>query len=251
MLASFSQVLNDFWSSTEAVSSARSPSEVEAAAARFCSNLGFEHFGYATRTRELTDERYSYFHNIAGPYGKYRYEYVYRNEPETDPVLVHLQSGLPAASFSSKDGIELGGADANGYKNILRAAAEHGIRAGIGVPLSSTNLKWGFMLLTTPLTDKVDDVRPYLPHLCLFAHYAFVKMRSLHASNTLPCHLSKRQAEVLRWAAVGKTSWEIGRILTISEATVNFHLSEIAKRLGTRGRRATCARAVALGLIGV
>jgi len=117
--------------------------------------------------------------------------------------------------------------------------------------LSSSELKWGFMLLTTPLTNKVDDVRPYLPHLCLFAHYAFVKMRSLQASNDVPFSLSKREIEVLRWAAIGKTSWETGRILSISEATVNFHLANAGKRLGTKGRRATCARAIALGLINV
>ena len=61
--------------------------------------------------------------------------------------------------------------------------------------------------------------------------------------------LSPREVETLRWSAVGKTSWEISMILGISERTVNFHLQQAAAKLRVKGRRAACARAVALGLI--
>ncbi|MGO4776762.1 helix-turn-helix transcriptional regulator, partial [Lysobacter sp. 2RAB21] len=61
--------------------------------------------------------------------------------------------------------------------------------------------------------------------------------------------LSARECEVLRWSAIGKTSWEISMILRISERTVNFHLQQVSRKLGVKGRRAACARAVAMGLI--
>lgn len=61
--------------------------------------------------------------------------------------------------------------------------------------------------------------------------------------------LSPREREVLQWCAQGKTSWEIARILGISERTVNFHVYQAADKLGTRGRRATCLNAYILGLI--
>jgi DNA-binding CsgD family transcriptional regulator len=40
-----------------------------------------------------------------------------------------------------------------------------------------------------------------------------------------PYTLSNREIEVLKWAALGKTSWEMSMILEISERTVNFHLA--------------------------
>jgi DNA-binding NarL/FixJ family response regulator len=61
--------------------------------------------------------------------------------------------------------------------------------------------------------------------------------------------LSKREIQVLKWTAIGKTSWEISSILEISERTVNFHLGNITNKLGVSGRRAACSLAIAKGLI--
>jgi DNA-binding NarL/FixJ family response regulator len=61
--------------------------------------------------------------------------------------------------------------------------------------------------------------------------------------------LSNREIEVLRLAAIGKTSWEISSILEISERTVNFHLNNTAAKLGVNGRRAACSLAISKGLI--
>lgn len=61
--------------------------------------------------------------------------------------------------------------------------------------------------------------------------------------------LTPRECEVLGWCERGKTSWEIGRILGITERTVNFHVYQAADKLGVRGRCNACARARALGLL--
>ena len=61
----------------------------------------------------------------------------------------------------------------------------------------------------------------------------------------------KRRGEIecLRWAAEGKTGWEIGKLLGISERTVVFHVENAARKLGVFGRRQAVARAIALQLI--
>jgi DNA-binding CsgD family transcriptional regulator len=64
-----------------------------------------------------------------------------------------------------------------------------------------------------------------------------------------PIVLSQRELDCLSWSAAGKTSWEIGRILSISERTVNFHIAKAARKLGTYGRRHAISRAMALGLL--
>jgi DNA-binding CsgD family transcriptional regulator len=61
--------------------------------------------------------------------------------------------------------------------------------------------------------------------------------------------LSDREKVCLRWAALGKSSWEIGRILSISENTVIFHIKNAMKKLGTSNRILAAVKAVQLGLI--
>ena len=63
--------------------------------------------------------------------------------------------------------------------------------------------------------------------------------------------LSSREKDILRWAAIGKTSWEIGTIVKISERTVNFHLNNAASELNVTGRRAACSVAIARGVIAI
>jgi LuxR family quorum sensing-dependent transcriptional regulator len=48
--------------------------------------------------------------------------------------------------------------------------------------------------------------------------------------------LSPREREVLQWAAVGKSDWEIGEILSISEKTVNAHIENIKRKYGVTSR---------------
>ncbi len=48
--------------------------------------------------------------------------------------------------------------------------------------------------------------------------------------------LSPREKEVLGWLKRGKTSWDIARILNISERTVNYHVNNILQKLGVCSR---------------
>lgn len=48
--------------------------------------------------------------------------------------------------------------------------------------------------------------------------------------------LSAREAEILRWIALGKTNPEIGSILNISSFTVKNHVQRILKKLDVSNR---------------
>jgi DNA-binding CsgD family transcriptional regulator len=61
--------------------------------------------------------------------------------------------------------------------------------------------------------------------------------------------LSKRERECLRWTAEGKASWEIGMILKISDNTVNFHIKNAMRNLGTTSRTVAVVKAIRLNLI--
>ncbi|MGB3044808.1 MAG: LuxR C-terminal-related transcriptional regulator [Xanthobacteraceae bacterium] len=59
-----------------------------------------------------------------------------------------------------------------------------------------------------------------------------------------PRLLSIREAEALAWAAAGKSAWEIGEILQITQRTVEEHLASAIRKLGATNR----AHAVAIAL---
>lgn len=61
--------------------------------------------------------------------------------------------------------------------------------------------------------------------------------------------LTKQEIECLRWCKEGKTNWEIGGILRISEKTVEFHLGNAMKKLGAGNRITAVVRGLRLGLI--
>jgi DNA-binding CsgD family transcriptional regulator len=56
---------------------------------------------------------------------------------------------------------------------------------------------------------------------------------------------------VLTWAAAGKTMVGIADILSISQRTVFFHLSNARRKLGAANSRHAICKALALGLIEV
>lgn len=57
--------------------------------------------------------------------------------------------------------------------------------------------------------------------------------------------LTRREEQVMRWVASGKSDWEIGRILGISESTAHFHV-ERAKRKLQVGSRAEAVAALVM-----
>jgi DNA-binding response OmpR family regulator/DNA-binding CsgD family transcriptional regulator len=58
------------------------------------------------------------------------------------------------------------------------------------------------------------------------------------------CNLTKREAEVLYWVALGKTNRDIGEILELSPRTVNKHLEHIFSKLNVETRTAAVASAL-------
>ncbi len=61
--------------------------------------------------------------------------------------------------------------------------------------------------------------------------------------------LTKREAECLLWVAEGKTAWETGAILGISEATTNAHIAKAADKLDASSRAQLVNRAWLAGIL--
>lgn len=62
-------------------------------------------------------------------------------------------------------------------------------------------------------------------------------------------NMTAQEIRVLPWVAQGKTSWEIGQIMGISERTVTAHVTNIMTKLDAVSRPHLVAKAVAVGII--
>lgn len=83
-----------------------------------------------------------------------------------------------------------------------------------------------------------------LEHLSPHIHQALLRCAGDTPLASRGAFVSGREKQVLLWLKEGKSSWDISTILGISERTVNFHVSNIIRKLGAQNR----SQAVALAL---
>ena len=100
-------------------------------------------------------------------------------------------------------------------------------------------------------TDRVELTR-LVADLQLFAvHAQDSALRVLSSSavrNDLPS-LTPRELEALRWTMEGKTAWEVGGILGISERTAVLHVNNAMHKLECSSKHQAVLKALRLGLI--
>ena len=61
--------------------------------------------------------------------------------------------------------------------------------------------------------------------------------------------LTPRELECLRWTMEGKTAWELGRILGISEQTAVRHVNNAAHKLDAVNKHHAVVKALRFGLL--
>lgn len=83
--------------------------------------------------------------------------------------------------------------------------------------------------------------------LCLSALDVFERLQKSKENSHAP--LSARELEVVSWTSQGKTSVEIGQILSLSDHTVNAYLTNAIRKLDCVNRTQLVAKALRLKLI--
>jgi LuxR family transcriptional regulator, quorum-sensing system regulator BjaR1 len=131
-------------------------------------------------------------------------------------------------------------------RELIQRASDFKIHNGLVVPIPSPFGCVGqvFMGGDSPKLSMRDK-----PTLHLMALYAFDRVEQLAVRRVRISTLTTREKEVLAWAAKGKTAWEVGEILHISERTANAHLQAAALKLGTLNKTHTVAVALREKLI--
>ncbi|OAF08752.1 transcriptional regulator [Bradyrhizobium centrolobii] len=140
-----------------------------------------------------------------------------------------------------------------GEQRVLDEAKEAGLKHGISVPLFGPSGR----VSVVAFASQFDDANPQyhvsrLSALAWHFHIAFAEIaRPSAIDRDRKLILSEREKDCLRWVGEGKSSWEIGIILKISENTVNFHLKNAIRKTGTTNRTQSLVKALRLGLLEV
>ena len=141
---------------------------------------------------------------------------------------------------------------------IMQVAFDHGLRDGTVFPLRSLDQRnQPVQALVTLHSDQdLTAIRAYpefmrWTHTLLYA--ANVRISEIHQPlTTEPVYqndLTDREAEVLRWAARGKTVEETGDILKISDRTVEKHIGNAMDKIGAANKTHAVALVLSWGLI--
>jgi DNA-binding CsgD family transcriptional regulator len=103
-----------------------------------------------------------------------------------------------------------------------------------------------------PLPSDPEELQRLVADLQLFAvHAQDAAMRLLLPPAQQPERpaLTPRELEALRWTMEGKTAWEVGAVLGISERTAVLHVNNAMHKLGCVNKHQAVLKALRLGLI--
>ncbi|MCA1510302.1 LuxR family transcriptional regulator [Bradyrhizobium sp. NBAIM01] len=136
-------------------------------------------------------------------------------------------------------------------RRVLDEAREAGLKHGMSVPLFGPLGRISVVSFASPSDDA--DPQDRIGHLnalaCLF-HTAYGEIAPPSNNDCdRKVALSQRELSCMRWAAEGKSSWEIGRILGVSENTVNFHMKNAMRKLDATSRIQAIVTAIRLDVL--
>jgi len=132
---------------------------------------------------------------------------------------------------------------------VMQEAREFGMENGFCIPVHMEGGMQGAVSLAGDTTYLDEKKRLELHMLALYAHGRLRYLRGL--ANLPPARrsITAREAEILKWAATGRTASEIAEITGLTPRTINQHCENAQKRMGTKNRLHTVVEAIRYRLI--
>ncbi|MFJ2684001.1 autoinducer binding domain-containing protein [Pseudomonas sp. NPDC087342] len=178
---------------------------------------------------------------------RWRSRYDEHHYADIDPVVSHsFKSSLPLIwteeIYTSTPALE-----------FLEEASSHDMRQGVTLPIHSPQAQVGMLSLkwdSTHKTQYLEHVQVTLPYAMALRDFALQSaIHHLTKEHQPVTHLTKRELEVIKWSAAGKTTWEISIILSCSYAAIDFHFRNIRKKFKVNTRHQAIIKAHQLKLI--
>lgn len=164
-----------------------------------------------------------------------------------DPVLDHCRRSSVPITWSQNTYTSRGLGEQ--WEEQQPYGYGHGIAVALHLP-NGRHFAFGVNrrdpLPTSPelLTRLVADVQLFAVH----AQEAASRLLPAPPAADIP-PLTPREVECLRWTMEGKTAWEVGSILGISERTAVLHVNNAAHKLSCVSKHQAVIKAMRMGLI--
>jgi LuxR family quorum sensing-dependent transcriptional regulator len=129
---------------------------------------------------------------------------------------------------------------------VMHRALDFRMAQGFCVPIHYGDGSGSAVSIAGERPDHGPDVHAAMHLIALYAHHRIRNLLRPLQSDSKRL-LSAREREVVRWAADGKTDWEISVILNISERTVHAHMQNSARKLEAVNRVSTIVKALRRG----
>lgn len=229
-----------------AVLQARNREEFRDEVIRFTQQLGFETVSAVTMI-DHGRGRYELV-TVDNTPSNYVEPYSDKGSGRRDPVLQHCKRQTVPIIWNQETYV------ANGVGDLWEQQAQFGYRTGIAMALHLPEGKH-FLLgvdRDRPLPSDPNELQRLVADLQLFAvHAQEAAMRLLVPPELQPERpaLTPRELEVLRWTMDGKTAWEVGAVLGISERTAVLHINNAMHKLKCVNKHQAVLKALRLGLI--
>jgi DNA-binding CsgD family transcriptional regulator len=225
---------------------ARNRDEFREAVVRFTHHLGFETVSAMTVVDHgLGNSEFITVDNTPSEFTE-----IY-NDPSLgrrDPVMQHLKRQSVPIIWDQSTYI------ASGAVDLWEHQSHYGFNTGIAMAL---HLPEGRHFLLGVDRDRalptdVAELQRVVADLQLFAvHAQDAALRILLPALQQPDRpaLTPREVEALYWTMEGKTAWEVGQILGITERTAVLHVNNAMHKLGCVNKHQAVLKALRLGLL--
>ncbi len=193
-----------------------------------------------------TFEGFSDVLNVSFPQG-WLFQYWKNSYGEVDPVLHALLRSQRTQVWSQV----YANVQTEKEKEFVKTSAAYGLADG--VTAGSLDPYCGVATFFAFAGGEPDEHARYvkfLDYLGQHLHLALLRSASKLSPSADACvtTLSPREVTILNWIKDGKTNWEIGQIVGVTERTVRFHIESIFGKLDVSSRTQAVAVAVQHGL---
>lgn len=133
---------------------------------------------------------------------------------------------------------------------VMDEAREAGLRDGIGIAMHGPYGEIMGVGVASSLGGTDPARHLAMVHaLTVQFHTVYTALSMTQLEAVAPVRLTAREAEILKWAAAGKSNGVIADILKISEHGVDFHMRNILTKLDADSRLTAVVKAYRLNLI--
>lgn len=253
--SAFSSLYEEYQPRLDKVSSSRGKESLRRNISDFVGFIGFEHFIYASFIPSERGHSKDDLVIINGYPQEWRERYDHKGYSSVDPVVLSCRRNVMPLNWSNIAPGKFEGGQREQDMSVMDEAKEFGLSYGWTVPLHNAGGGWNLFSIASSSYDNFfmhdHDPRLALAYLILPVINKVITETSVERleKQSRANSVTKREREVIAWAADGKTNWETSLIMGISESTVRFHLKNVTRKMGAANTVNTVSKAILYGII--